>query len=65
MEHRLAAEAKFREEAEQTLERERKSFQMAALASGSGLLLFFQELSFSCVHSTSGLLLFFQEHSIK
>jgi len=51
MEHRLAAEVKLREDAEQTLERERKSLQMAALASGSGPLLFFQEPSFSCVHS--------------
>ena len=36
LEQRLAAEAKLREEAEQTLDRERRSAQMAGLASGSG-----------------------------
>ena len=39
LDERLAAEAKLREEAEQTLDRERKSAQMTSLASGSGDLL--------------------------
>ncbi len=39
LEDRLAAEAKLREEAEQALDRERRSAQMASLASGSGNLL--------------------------
>ena len=36
LEERLAAEAKLREDAEETLDRERRSAQMLSLASGSG-----------------------------